>query len=283
MFNPKSTIYQTGWLDLVFANRNKSYGAYELRLNADKRLVQSLFISSSIVVCLFVFPMVQQKYLSSHQDLTKPLEKSTEFDLKRIIQPPSAKLKPQEPAPAAKQPKSMMQKTKGFVEPVAVNHSVTEDPPKVAEMQKTVVGTQNTDGPLVNSNVNSIPSGTANGTGAAAVTAPGDGNSLVPVELLEKNPEFPGGMAAFVKYLQKNLRYPDQARDAGMGGKVFLSFIVERDGRLTDVKVLKGIGYGCDEEATRVLKKSPLWKPGIQNKREVRVLYTIPLVFELGE
>lgn len=87
----------------------------------------------------------------------------------------------------------------------------------------------------------------------------------------------------FGNFLRKHLRYPERARDAGIAGKVFVSFVVEKDGRLTDIKVLRGIGYGCDEEAARVLKKSPSWKPGIQNDRTVRVLYTIPLHFQMAE
>ena len=62
-----------------------------------------------------------------------------------------------------------------------------------------------------------------------------------------------------------------------------MNFVIEKDGRLTDIKILRGIGYGCDEEAIRVLKKSPAWSPGFQNDRTVRVLYTIPLMFQLGE
>ena len=86
-----------------------------------------------------------------------------------------------------------------------------------------------------------------------------------------------------MKFLRKNLRYPERAAEAGVGGKVLVSFVVEKDGRLTDIRIVRGIGFGCDEEAARVLKKSPAWEPGIQNNRQVRVLYTIPLHFQLGE
>jgi protein TonB len=94
-------------------------------------------------------------------------------------------------------------------------------------------------------------------------------------------PEFVGGMDAWAKFLGKNLRYPVQARDEGIQGRVTVSFVVEKNGELSNVKVLKGIGYGCDEEAIRVIKKSPFWKPGFQNGRPVRVSYVMPIVFRL--
>jgi len=88
-------------------------------------------------------------------------------------------------------------------------------------------------------------------------------------------------MKAFTKYMERNLRYPSQAQEDGIQGKVFLSFVVEKDGSITDVKVLKGIGFGCDEEAMKVIKKSPLWKPGKNKGIPVRVRYNMPINFNL--
>ena len=81
--------------------------------------------------------------------------------------------------------------------------------------------------------------------------------------------------------MQKNLRYPQEAIEAGISGKVYISFVVEKDGSLTDIKVVRPLGSGTDEEAVRVLKNSPKWKPGIQNGRPVRVAYTMPISFTL--
>ena len=278
MFNPKSTIYQTGWLDLVFANRNKSYGAYELRQNYNQRLVFSLFIASFLMVSVVSFPLIKQKYFT--EKIGKPVEKEpivTVVELKQLEQ--KKLIVPQTSTPPSS---AVRVPTTRFFTLKAVSTPVTEDPPVISTLANTAVGPQNVEGPITTGldNIIDIPSG-GNGHG---LDMPADnGNSLVSVELLEKTPEFPGGMAAFANFLRKNLRYPEQAREAGVSGRVFISFVVEKDGRLTDIKVLKGIGFGCDQEATRVLKKSPLWNPGVQNKREVRVLYTIPLVFTLGE
>jgi protein TonB len=90
-------------------------------------------------------------------------------------------------------------------------------------------------------------------------------------------------MEAFYKYLGKAIKYPSVARENGTQGRVIVSFVCERDGSLTDVKVARGIGDGCDEEAIRVIKASPHWKPGIQNGRPVRVAYSVPIMFTLSE
>lgn len=94
-------------------------------------------------------------------------------------------------------------------------------------------------------------------------------------------PEFLDGIKGWGDYLQKALKYPDEARTKNITGRVIMSFIVEKDGSLSEIKVLRGIGGGCDEEAIRVLKTSPNWKPGIQDGRPVRVAYTMPIFFQL--
>jgi len=88
--------------------------------------------------------------------------------------------------------------------------------------------------------------------------------------IVEESATFPGGITAFYQYLKKELDYPRQAQRMGIEGRVFVQFVVERDGSLTDIHVVKGIGAGCDEEAVRVLKNSPRWKPGKQRGKPVR-------------
>jgi len=100
---------------------------------------------------------------------------------------------------------------------------------------------------------------------------------------VEQAPAFPGGLEAFYKYLGKNIRYPAVARENNTQGRVIVNFVCERDGSLTDIKVVRGIGDGCDEEAIRVIKASPKWSPGIQNGRPVRCSYTVPIAFTLAE
>lgn len=97
--------------------------------------------------------------------------------------------------------------------------------------------------------------------------------------LTEQQPAFPGGSRALMAYLQKNVQYPSAARRAGVSGRVFLSFIVETDGRLTDLQLLKGLGFGCDEEAMRVVNAMPAWTPGSQDGKPLRVKYNLPVRF----
>jgi protein TonB len=101
-------------------------------------------------------------------------------------------------------------------------------------------------------------------------------------QVVENQPAPVGGYEAFYKYIGKNIKYPDQARRMGVEGKVFVQFVVDKDGSITDVQVLKGIGSGCDEEAIRVVKSAPKWTPGKQRGRPVRVRMSVPIAFKLG-
>lgn len=100
--------------------------------------------------------------------------------------------------------------------------------------------------------------------------------------IVEDQPTPEGGMAAFYQFVQKNLKYPAQARRMGIEGKVFVQFVVDKDGTLTEVKAVKGIGAGCDEEAVRVIEGAPKWKPGKQRGRSVKVRMILPITFKLG-
>ncbi|QHT69112.1 TonB family protein [Rhodocytophaga rosea] len=100
--------------------------------------------------------------------------------------------------------------------------------------------------------------------------------------IAETQPAPVGGYEAFYKYIGKNIKYPDQARRLGVEGKVFVQFVVDKDGGITDVQVLKGIGSGCDEESIRVLNNAPKWTPGKQRGRPVRVRMSVPIIFKLG-
>lgn len=100
--------------------------------------------------------------------------------------------------------------------------------------------------------------------------------------IVEDQPAPKGGMAAFYQYVQQKLKYPAQARRMGIEGKVFVQFVVDKDGSITEVQAVKGIGAGCDEEAVRVIQGSPKWKPGKQRGRSVKVRMILPITFKLG-
>ncbi|MFP4288792.1 MAG: energy transducer TonB [Bacteroidota bacterium] len=100
--------------------------------------------------------------------------------------------------------------------------------------------------------------------------------------IVEDQPTFPGGDAALMKFLQENLKYPTMAREAGIQGTVFVTFVVETDGNITDVRILRGVGGGLDEEAIRVVQSMPPWTPGRQRGQAVRVQFNLPIRFVLN-
>ena len=100
-------------------------------------------------------------------------------------------------------------------------------------------------------------------------------------QIVEEMPSFPGGEGNLMEYVAKNIKYPQIARETGIQGRVFVGFVVEPDGSISNVKLLRGIGGGCDEEAMRVIKSLPKWKPGKQRGKPVRVSYQIPVFFKL--
>ena len=104
-------------------------------------------------------------------------------------------------------------------------------------------------------------------------------NTSEPFAFVEQMPEFIGGEDAFIQYLQENIKYPEYAKENKISGTVQVEFIVNEDGSISNTKIVKGIKGGCDEEALRVVKKMPKWKPGKQNGKFVRVYYTVPITF----
>ena len=100
--------------------------------------------------------------------------------------------------------------------------------------------------------------------------------------VVEDAPSFPGGDEARIRFLQQNIKYPQMARESSIQGTVYVTFVVERDGSVTDVRVLRGIGGGCDEEAIRVIKAMPKWNPGKQRGKPVRVQFNMPIKFTLA-
>lgn len=118
---------------------------------------------------------------------------------------------------------------------------------------------------------------------AKAQTADTINDNIEPelITIVEIAAEFPGGFQAMSEFISTNLNYPQEAKEAGIEGRVFVSFIVEKDGSLSSIQLLRGIGYGCDEEAMAVVKKMPKWKPAIQRGEPVRMRYQLPFVFKL--
>jgi protein TonB len=170
-----------------------------------------------------------------------------------------------------------------FVEPEIVDDSKqTELPPDQDDLNKAVnIGTEDIEGkdePIPTEDPDAVKGKEIDMP--VAVEAEDKNQVFITVE---QNPEFAGGMNALLKFLQKNLHYPTPAVNANVMGKVYMQFVVGQDGNISKVDVLKGIGFGCDEEAQRVVKLMPKWSPGRQSGRAVAVRFTLPISFQLAE
>ena len=104
-----------------------------------------------------------------------------------------------------------------------------------------------------------------------------------PYDMVEESPVYPGGEEALFEYLLSNIQYPVDAKESNIEGTVYVAFVIETDGMVSNVKILRGIGGGCDEEAVRVVKGMPKWAPGKQRGKPVRVLFTLPIKFVLSD
>lgn len=114
-----------------------------------------------------------------------------------------------------------------------------------------------------------------------SITGASDVDKLYNVNTVSTKPEFPGGQNALLQYLQTNLKYPEQSRENDIAGKVYLSFVIEKDGSLREITIINGLDNACNEEATRVLQHSPRWEPGRLGGRPVRTIYTLSIDFRL--
>jgi len=270
MLGSKLDILDQKWIDFVFSNRNKAYGAYELRRDNGRNTRTALFIGVAVFVLL-----VSANTIINMIEGFIPKGKEKVKITNVVLSPPPVDLKKPPPPPPPEPPKPKVDQVKFPPPVVKPDVEVKEQPPTVKELEVKDPGQKNLKGDK-NADV-SIDEPVGNSD--AKVTEE-DPNKIF--TSVEKVPEFPGGLEAFGRYLSKNIRYPAVARENNTQGRVIVSFVCERDGSLTDVKVIRGIGDGCDEEAVRVIKSSPHWRPGIQNGRPVRVLYSVPISFTLA-
>lgn len=282
MFNKSSNLYGSEWLALVFANRNQNYGAYQLRRQSSSTLLKAFLIVAPLFVAAFVGPYIASAF-KDEEVVVDPIQKEVKVDNVVHELKPKQEQKQVEKQAEVETPKVVAPKVKSVA--MTDNIKVVKDdlvalqPPTSDELRDAVIASTTQDGITGkgNADVTTAPAGLGSGTSTG-----GNGTEILDAAGVDVYPEFPGGMEAWAKYIQRNLRYPGMAQDQGIQGKVYLSFVVEKDGTITDVKVVKGIGYGCDDEAMRVIKKSPRWKAGMQNNLPVRVRYNMPISYTIS-
>ncbi|MDB5122674.1 MAG: Gram-negative bacterial tonB protein [Mucilaginibacter sp.] len=274
MLTSKFDLYNVGWLDLVFENRNKNYGAYYLRQHYADNMVRAMVITFLGLLTLFG--------LTAILNPDKPNIHTTVVDITptTAIQPPPAqpikKIEPPAPAKSVKpQAPEPTVATQRFVPPVVVKDP---DATEKITLNKDLTGTIGQVETKGKTGQNTLPVET-NGNGAAT---PVEDTKVYTIGGLEVMPQPKGGESAWAKFLNKNLRYPVPAQEEGVSGKVVLSFIIEKDGQLSNIVVLGPAGHGFDEEALRVLKLAKAWNPGKQNGQPVRVRFAIPINFQLS-
>jgi protein TonB len=275
MLGSKIDLFGNEWLDVVFDQKNKTYGAYALRKQNGADTAKALLMAGTLFILFFLSPKIIS-LIKGNEVMDDPGNTTTIIDVvtlpvidKKIL--PPVKIEP---------PKSKVSTIK-FTVPVVVDNPVIDDPVMLKDLvdanpgQKKIAGDEE-DGQIV------ITGPTGEGLKQAKIVE--DDNNVYGVFTpLEVQPAFPGGMDKFYNYLSKSIRYPAMAQEIGLQGKVFVSFIIEKNGALSDIKVEKKLGSGTDEEAIRVLTASPKWIPGIQNGKPVRVRYNIPISFSLGQ
>ena len=261
----KLDILKDQWLEIVFEGRNKIYGAYELRKTNSKTSLRALVIGSLLFALAVSAPLIISLIPdSSDEDLTLDTKITT------VKLPPKEKPKENLPPPPPPPPKVDQVK---FVKPVVAKaDEVTEEPPKIEEIKDKKLGAETIKGdPDAELTVEPV------GNGPADVV---EDTNIYSSAGIEVKPDFPGGIEKFYKYVGNNYRAPEEE---GLKGKVYVTFVVEKDGSLTDIKVIRDIGYGTGQEAVRVLKKCPKWNPGEQNGKKVRVLYSLPITIQSAE
>jgi protein TonB len=256
--------------ELVFEDRNKYYGAYALRKNYEDNLLIGLFFGMTFLGMVIAVPYVSSLFKDEQVDLGGVIIPNdpyvTIIDMTPKVEEPvkQEKSKPQESQP---------QESKKYTAFVASN-----DPDEltvIEDLDDVNPGKVNQDG---KKDLYTIDEPETDGGGEVVEIKKG------PYEYyaLEVKPQYPGGDKAMYEFLGKNMKYPERAKEVNISGKVYISFVIDEFGSISQVSVLRGIGGGCDEEAARVIKKMPRWSPGKQGGHPVKVRYQIPIEFVLN-
>ena len=266
------------WTDLVFENRNQAYGAYQLRKGTGKRNL----ISIIAVICLAVACQIGLTLKNiADAEAAKRAAMDQVVELSALEQPKKeAKV---EQKKIEVEPEKVVEKVKSsikFTSPeIKKDDEVKpEDEIKTQDerMQtKTAIGSFDVKG---NDDANGE---VLKAKEVIAQPEPPKEEEHKVFDVVEQMPSFPGGNAALMEYLSKNVKYPVVAQENGVQGRVVVSFVVERDGSITDVKVVRSVDPSLDREAARVVSSMPKWIPGKQNGSTVRVKYNVPVSFRL--
>ncbi len=269
----KTNYENTGMLDMVFENRNKTYGAYALRSDYNQRISRALIVSTSVVFLLCFGKLLSDKM---KYNAVKVEEGET---ILKFVEPPII-----DPTPKPKiLPPVVQQSAQGV--------STIENPEMMVTADNNTQDTASETEQLQNyesgltTNITGNAIGVTDGHGTEAVFAEAAHEAIVETTIhttVEEMPEYPGGEQAMMKFLIDNTEYPRMERDNDMNGKVLLRFVVNEDGSISQVTSLRETTKGFANEAKRVVALMPKFKPGRQQGRAVKVQFILPMQFTLG-
>ncbi len=277
----KIDLYDPKWVEMVFADKNKEYGAYALRKGTSSRNIKSiviLLIAALLIGGFLVYKVHQQKLEEERMAYNQAMEL-------KALQEAAKKKKKEEPKVQPKvEPKKEIpevRQTQKFTAPVIKKDNLVKEENQVKQMEdldkKAAVGNVDQEG-TQNRTVEAVRNDIAVNT---PPPAPKEEVANKVFDVVEEMPSFPGGNGALMSYLSSNVKYPVVAQENGVQGRVQISFVVEKDGSISDVRVARSVDPSLDKEAMRVVKSMPRWNPGRQNGQNVRVKYTVPVLFRL--
>ena len=263
-----------GWCDLIFEGRNKAYGAYKLREGTPRRNLISIItiaVLAALLILGFWAKTRYDEYQLSHAKNESVIEISV-LDHPKKEAKVERKVQVEEKKEVVKEVKSSIK----FTAPVIKKDNLVkpeEEMKTQAEIMNnnTAIGALDVKGNSDNGEVLKVTQRVADEP-VKPEPAP---------DVVEVMPSFPGGQSALMQYLNSNIKYPVVAQENGVQGRVVVSFVVEKDGSITDVRVVRSVDPSLDREAMRVVKSMPHWIPGKQNGSAVRVKYNVPVSFKL--
>ncbi|PWA09634.1 energy transducer TonB [Flavobacterium laiguense] len=270
----KLSIYETNWIDLVFENRNRAYGAYSLRQENTKTSLFALFIGALLLTAAISIPMIYN-YLNPEHRIASivPDIPVVLVDLTTYV-PPQTK-EERTVMPEIKKPITESINTNDqLINPEIVQSSLAT-PDIATNIELKNITNSNTAGAASTGLGVTTPTGTNSGTSTPGITD----NTVVSSAALDKMPEFPGGIKKFYSYVGTNFENPEIDSESAI--RVNVSFVIEKDGSMTDIKVIKDPGYGLGTEAIRVLKSlKTKWAPGMIEGKAVRTAYNLPITIQ---
>lgn len=280
-------ILKADFLDILFENRNKNYGAYELRSNYSKRLNKALSYTVLLICSIVAVPFLASLKANANGDIKPPSTGCTLSVIPITPNPTLPKPKPNNPTKCGGPKKDLTSKI--YTAPTITTSTHVNDLDKLPsqnDMDKHIAGTINTDvGDNTNPDLGGPSKTPDQGDQGPKIVEDIEDNTIHNVFEggIEIYPEFPGGEDAMIRFIASHIKYPAKALESDIQGKVILGFTVDKKGAITDIHLVRGIGFGCDEEAQRVMKMMPKWKPAQMNGKNVSVMYQIPIEYSIGD